>query len=255
MNEARVSVVMSCYNCAGSVDLAIESILRQTMSKFEFIIIDDGSVDNTLEILKNYALRDDRIIVVQNAKNLGLAASLNKGIQIAKTKIIARMDADDISFADRFEKQLHILEANQHIDIVGSGIIEQTKNGTKKKTQLLPKGHNDIVKRVFRKPLVYHPTIMIRKSVFTKNGFYDPDITWAEDADLWYRIYDKVVFYNIQEPLLYYTVKDRMTLKQTRYNLKVKYKNLKRRNILAAYLPQLIRDLVTMSFRMIKYSM
>lgn len=254
MNSPRISVVMSCYNCAPTVGHAIDSILEQTMKDFEFIVIEDGSHDNTLDILVEYTQKDNRIHLIKNEKNIGLAASLNKGIRAARTDIIARMDADDISFHDRFNKQLSCLDQNENIDIVGSGIKEQTKKGILRKTRLLPKVHTDIIKRVFKKPLVYHPTIMIRKKVFMENGFYDPSITWAEDADLWYRIYDKVVFHNLQEPLLYYTIKERMTYHQIGYNLKVKYKNLKRRNIVAAHVPQLLKDMITMSFRMIKYS-
>ena len=236
MTNPRVSVVMSCYNCEATVKKAIDSILQQTMNDFEFIIIDDGSNDKTLDLLLQFAREDGRIKILQNAKNLGLAASLNKGILEAQAQVIARMDADDVSFVDRFEKQLSILDHNENIDIVGSGIIEQTKDGVEKKTQLLPQAHSDIVKRIFRKPLVYHPTIMIRKRVFLEKGLYNPDIKWAEDADLWYRIYDEVIFYNLQEPLLYYTIKERMSYRQVKYNLIVKYGNLKKRNKVGFYI-------------------
>lgn len=117
-----IYVVMSCYNREKYVVEAIESILNQTYTNFEFIIIDDCSTDNTFEIVKEYAKKDNRILALKNDKNYCYVHSLNKGIEIAKGKYIARMDDDDISLPERFEKQVEFLEKNEDIIALGTFI-------------------------------------------------------------------------------------------------------------------------------------
>jgi len=117
--DVKVSIVMSVYNAQKYLDEAIESILNQTYSNFEFIIINDGSTDKSLEIIENYAKKDSRIIVI-NRENKGLIYSLNEGIRKANGKYIARMDADDISLPQRLEKQVEFMEKNKNIGICGT---------------------------------------------------------------------------------------------------------------------------------------
>jgi len=105
MSSPEVSVVMACFNASQTLDKAVESILEQTYRDFEFLIIDDGSTDDTVEKLKTWSERDVRIKLLFNNKNSGLAASLNKGIEASKGKFIARMDADDRAFERRLELQ------------------------------------------------------------------------------------------------------------------------------------------------------
>jgi glycosyltransferase involved in cell wall biosynthesis len=109
----QISVIMAVYNGEKYLAEAIESILNQTFKEFEFIIIDDGSKDNSLNIIKRYAKKDSRIIIIKNEKNMKLAWSLNKGLKIARGKYIARMDSDDISLTDRLEKQYYFLEKKE----------------------------------------------------------------------------------------------------------------------------------------------
>ncbi len=247
----QVSVVMSCYNASKTLAEATDSILKQTFRDFEFIIVDDGSADNTLEILKKYQQDDNRISIIANNHNLGLAASLNVGIKSAKALLIARMDADDIAFPNRLEEQVDFLRQYPNVDILGTGIIQMTQMGEKESSRLLPEHHTDIVKRIFRKPLVFHPTIMARKKIYDNLGMYDPDIRWAEDADLWYRIYDKATFHNLQKPLLYYRVKKQFKLRHAKHNLKVKIKNLRNRGLILRYSPQLVYDGINFCRKMI----
>ena len=112
MVQPSITVLMPVYNAERFLSEAIDSILHQTLTNFEFLIIDDGSTDNSLKIINSY--RDQRIILVRNGTNLGITASLNKGIELAKGHLIARMDADDISYPDRLQKQYDYL--NQHPD-------------------------------------------------------------------------------------------------------------------------------------------
>ena len=110
MSKPLVSVLMAVYNGEKYLLEAIESILNQTYTNFEFLIINDGSTDSTEEIILSYS--DQRIRYIKNEQNLKLIASLNKGLDLAKGKYIARMDADDISLPDRLEKQVNFLERN-----------------------------------------------------------------------------------------------------------------------------------------------
>lgn len=244
MTSTRVSIVMSCFNAEDTLRRAVDSMLQQTYSNFEFIIVDDGSSDRTLSILREYEVQDERIVLVVNDHNLGLATSLNKGIKKAQGELIVRMDADDESFLNRIEKQLMYMDQNEKVDVLGTGIINRTADQKEVSKFMLSQKHDDIIKNVFKKPLVFHPTIMIRKEVFEKHGYYDPAVTWAEDADLWYRIYDKVVFHNLQESLLYYTLKQQFKWRHAKYNILVKIDNLKKRKKLLNYTPQLIYDVL-----------
>ena len=116
----KLSVIMPAYNAEKYIGEAIESILNQTFTDFEFIIIDDGSSDHTADIIKGF--HDERIRFIQNEKNSGVANTLNKGLELSQGEYIARMDADDISLPARFEKQVAFMEANPDVAVVGCGI-------------------------------------------------------------------------------------------------------------------------------------
>ena len=116
----KISVVMPAYNAEKYIGEAIESILNQTFKDFEFIIINDGSVDHTKEIIREY--NDPRIVLLENDKNRGIVLSLNKGLDAATGKYIARMDADDIALKNRFERQVEYLDEHKDIGVLGTGI-------------------------------------------------------------------------------------------------------------------------------------
>ncbi|MBZ0310357.1 MAG: glycosyltransferase, partial [Anaerolineae bacterium] len=120
----EISVVMSVYNGEAYLKQAVESILNQTFPDFEFIILNDCSIDRTANILQDYAERDSRIKILHNEQNLGLTASLNRGLRAAQGAYIARQDADDISLPTRFAEQVHFLNQNPDVVLV-SGNIEQ----------------------------------------------------------------------------------------------------------------------------------
>ena len=121
MQNDLVSVIMSNYNTPEEfLRASIESVLNQTYSNFEFIIVDDCSTDNSLEIIKSY--QDERIVVLENKENLGITKSLNRGLEIAKGEYVARMDADDISFPKRFETQVEYLKNNPQVIVCGTGV-------------------------------------------------------------------------------------------------------------------------------------
>ena len=195
-----ISVVMSVYNSATYLKDAIESILDQTFEDFEFIIIDDGSTDNSVDIIKSY--KDQRIVFLQNYKNIGLAKSLNKGISIARGKYIARMDADDISYNSRLEKQFQYMEDNEDIAISGSWI--QTI-GEKVELWKYPTSDKAIKSELIFNSALAHPSIIFRKNMFqVKNLYYDESIDKAQDYELWSRVAQVYKISNIPEVLLGY---------------------------------------------------
>jgi len=251
-DHLKLSIVMSCYNAEGTLRRAINSILNQTFSAFEFIIIDDASTDQTKAILDEFAAIDSRIQLVQNQINQGLSYSLNKSIKTAKTPFIARMDADDYAYPDRMLKQYEFLQAHPQVDILGSAVRYIDQDGRQLKNVTLPSKHSDIIKRVFKKTLVLHPTIMLKKEVYDNYGYYNPNLRWAEDADLWYRIYDRVTFHNLSEVLLDYTLKSTINRRILWKNMSVKWKNLHKRGLVLSHLHHIIGDLITLSIRRVK---
>lgn len=252
MRQPEVSVVMSCFNEEKHAAQSIQSILDQTFSNFEFIIINDGSSDKTEGILKEMAQNDSRILYVNNDKNLGLSASLNKGIELAQASLIARMDADDIADKERLQKQFTFMQSHPQVDVLGTAVIIRNRKG-QDETRLCPEFHEDIITRIYKKPLVFHPTIMIKKKVYNQFGYYDETLKWAEDADLWYRIYDKVRFHNLQEALLTYRIKEKLSLRQLKTNISVKVRNLRKQKKLIQYLPQLTYDGANLFLKLFRY--
>ena len=182
-----VSVVMSTYNREKSIKGAIDSILNQTMPDFEFIIVDDGSTDNTPNILEEYAKKDKRIIVLRNNKNMGIVAGLNKGLDKARGKYIARMDDDDISLPFRFERQVLAMEKNPHITLMGGGfggLKSQKYTGE----PVITDPDDQEIASYFRASLA-HPTVIMRRDFLEKNNIrYDDKYLYAEDCGLYKKI-------------------------------------------------------------------
>lgn len=184
MKKPKVTVLMSVYNGELYVRQAIDSIVNQTLTDFEFIIIDDCSSDGTSEIIKSY--RDKRIHAVQHTINMGLTKSLNEGIHLSKGIYIARMDADDISLPERLQKQTEFMDNNRDIGVCGSWIkIIRTKSEIWKP----PKDDAEICSFMLFYNAIYHPTAIIRRDVLIKhNLFYDESFRYGQDYDFWMRI-------------------------------------------------------------------
>jgi glycosyltransferase involved in cell wall biosynthesis len=184
---------------------SVDSILNQTFSDFEFIIINDNPtrIENSL-LLEEYRKKDSRIIILANEQNMGLTKSLNKGIKTAKGKYIARMDADDISLPERFEKQINVMENNPNIIVCGSKIKAFGERKNKYHVQI-PEKSDDIKVLFIKQNCIPHSTVIIRKDILIKNHIlYNEKYIYAQDYKLWTDLYDFGDFYNIQEVLLFY---------------------------------------------------
>ncbi|QAT41917.1 glycosyltransferase [Aminipila luticellarii] len=199
----KISVVMPTYNAEKYLREAVKSILDQTFSDFEFLVIDDKSSDKTLEILESYS--DERIQVV-TGPCCGIAAALNTGLDLAKGEYIARMDADDISFPERFERQVRLLEEKPEVGLCGSlamQFCDEGDIGLWAGRSVEHPGLFDLLSRC----VVCHPSVMFRRELFEFYGLrYNQDWTTTEDQELWARAMRYIEFYNIQEVLLRYRV-------------------------------------------------
>lgn len=203
MSNPKVTVLMPVYNAEKYVGEAIESILNQTFRDFEFLIINDGSTDNSLGIIESY--KDLRIKLVNNEKNLGLSHTLNKGIDLSEGEYIARMDADDISLPVRLEKQINFMDSHLEIGICGTwieGFGDPELCGVWK----AKKEHNELFCNLMFGSSFAHPSVMMRKTILMEYNAlrYEHDYCPCEDYRLWYLLLSKTQGTNLQECLLLY---------------------------------------------------
>ncbi|PPK93265.1 glycosyl transferase family 2 [Nonlabens xylanidelens] len=200
-----ISVILPAYNAEKYLAQAIDSILNQTCLYFELIIINDGSTDRTEMIIQSYS--DNRIKYYNNEINLGLIGTLNRGLELAKGKYIARMDADDISFLDRFHKQFDFLENNEDYVICSSSRIEFYQDNTKKHITFLPETNEEItIAKHFSTPFT-HPAVMMRNSVIKLYKLqYLNDYKYSEDYEFWIRLLEYGKGYNFVKPLISYRI-------------------------------------------------
>jgi glycosyltransferase involved in cell wall biosynthesis len=198
----KISVIMPVYNEQRYLKDAIESILNQTFTDFAFIIIDDGSVDDSSEIIKSY--QDTRIRFFRSEKK-GMAEQFNFGIVNSSTPLIARMDADDIAIKNRFEVQYKYLSSNPDIHIVGSNIEYINEEGKSVGEKKYPELHDDIEFMMPIESAVCHPVTIMRREIFDKIGLYNTEYDYSADHALFLNIiYSGYKFYNLQEILLKY---------------------------------------------------
>ena len=199
--KPKITVLMPVYNGEAYLSEAVDSILNQTFTDFEFLIINDGSTDRTKQILESYT--DYRICLVHQ-KNIGLIKSLNKGILLSKGELIARMDADDISEHNRLQMQFEFMASNPEVAVCGSWakIFGEVENLWK-----YPLNHDEICcKQLFSSSIV-HPSVIMRRSVLlNSNLFYEENAFWAEDYDLWVRISKDHKLANIDKVLLHHRI-------------------------------------------------
>jgi glycosyltransferase involved in cell wall biosynthesis len=202
-----ITVIMPVYNGRQYVAEAILSILNQTYTNFEFLIIDDGSSDNSAQIIKGF--NDSRIIYIKNDTNKGLIYTLNKGIRLSRGFFIARMDADDVSVANRFEKQILEFEKDENLVVCGS-FIKTFGNGTEQYISHMPVTNAQILASIFFTCPFAHPSVMIKKEALLQlEEAYREDYKHSEDYDLWSRLVFIGNSINIPEFLLNYRIHDK----------------------------------------------
>ena len=203
-----ISILMGIYNCADTLEKAVDSILMQSYKNWELIMCDDCSQDNTYEVAKKIAEKDSRIVLLQNKMNLTLAPTLNRCLEVAKGKYIARMDGDDYCELNRLEKELDFLETHSEYSLVSCEMSLFDKGGIYR-TVHYP---SEPTKKDFvKKSQFCHAGCMMRRDILKElNGYNEHENRKrVEDYDLWVRLYHKgYKGYNLQE-VLYYMRDDR----------------------------------------------
>lgn len=183
LTNPLISVVMPVYNAYPFLDASISSILGQTLSDFEFIILDDASTDNSIERLREWAARDKRIQIHESKIRFGLSGSSNAVVARARAPIVARMDADDVAHPDRLRRQLEIIQNNPDVAVVGTLCNGIDASGS----EVRPRDRWRLVRRSCYIPFP-HGSAMFRREVFDKVGGYEETIVAAEDQDLFSRM-------------------------------------------------------------------
>lgn len=219
-SQPLVSVVMGTYNGSRWIVRAIDSILNQSYSNLELIICDDASIDNTLQLITKRASKDRRLIIVRNEINSGLNISLNKCIDVAQGKYIARMDDDDISLPNRLELQVNFLENHPEYVLVGCGMRFFDEDGIwgQRIAKTCPTTADIFKSRAFS-----HPTVMMRHKALAEVGYYSTDKLnrRGQDYDLWCKFY--CAGYkgsNLPEPLLdYYESKSSIARRKLKFRI------------------------------------
>lgn len=202
-NSVLVTIGIPFYNNERTLKAAINSVLLQTYTHWELLLVNDGSTDRSLEIAQTFADIYPQITVINDRENKGLTYRLNQIIELAKGTLIARMDSDDMMMPERIEKQVKCLTDHATIDIVATAayIIDQNNIpiGIRDRNAILAK----TPKNVIEQSLLIHPSIMVRADWYIKNR-YDPTFLRAEDYELWCRTFNYTNFYRLAEPLLIY---------------------------------------------------
>jgi glycosyltransferase involved in cell wall biosynthesis len=196
-----VSVLLSVHDDARFVRAAVESVLRQTVTDLELIVVDDASTDETPAILA--AVEDPRLRLLRNERGLGLAASLNRGLDEARSRYVARLDADDIALPARLEAQLGRLQSASNVAVVGAAVLDLDEAGRVGALHRNPRGSPGVRwLALFGSPF-FHPTVLVDREVLDRQGLrYDPAFLESEDYELWTRLLEHADGANLPEPLV-----------------------------------------------------
>lgn len=202
MTAPAVTVLMPVYNAERFVAETVDTILSQTFRDFEFLIINDGSTDRSLEILEGYSRRDDRIRLISRA-NTGYVAALNEGLALARGEFIARIDADDLSDPRRLQLQVDRMRAEPQLVALGSNASAIDEDGLPLGDYSVPLTHEEIeANHLAGSSSIHHPAVMLRPEAVKRVGGYRRELMPCEDFDLWLRLGEIGRLANLCESLL-----------------------------------------------------
>lgn len=221
-------MIMGVYNCADTLEEAIESLLCQTFTDWELIMCDDGSSDSSVSVARRYAESRDNILLIENDKNMGLPFTLNRCLEFAESEYIARMDGDDVSVRDRFEKEVAFLDNNPEYALVSCEMIHFDSSGDWGISRYVEKPE---IKDFLKKSPFCHAGVIMRRQALNDVGNYtvSEDLRRGQDYWLWHKFYRAgYKGYNIQEPL--YKMRDdsdavkRRTIKSSISGMRTEWK-------------------------------
>ena len=214
MANPRISVIMGIYNCASTLVEALDSLYAQTYQNFKIILCEDGSSDDTYQVAARYAAKRDNIILLRNERNMGLNYTLNRCLEHADSEYIARMDGDDISLPERFEKEINFLDEHQDYAVVSGPMIYFDEQGDFR----TGRGRGEIKNADFVEgPPICHAPCMARTDVIKAVGGYTVDdrLLRVEDYHLWFKMFAAgYKLYSLNEPI--YKMRDDRNAKMRR---------------------------------------
>ena len=226
-----VTVLMPVYNGAKYLSEAIDSILNQTFQDFEFLIIDDNSNDNSVELIKQYY--DSRIRLIQNTKNIGQSRTMNRGLELAQGVYVARMDQDDISLPERIEKQVIYFENHPKVGVLGCHVRIVDVELRNFNIRPRPMTNYENQWRLLYNTSVMHPSVMFRRILFLKYGGYNNEYSPAEDYEYWSRLSQFTEIHQLPDVLMKLRIHEANTSISNRSNqlkntLKIRISNINR---------------------------
>jgi len=222
IKRKKITVLLSVFNSEDVLANAIESVLSQTYTSWNMIIINDGSTDSTQDVIDYYVNKFQNIYSLSNEKNYGLAYSLNQGLKYSNSEYIARMDADDISLPKRLEIQMSFMEKNPKIDVLGSGAL--VKNNNSSLEVFKPLTHREISKKIYKFNPFFHSSILMKKKFIDEVEGYKQSLIKAQDYDLWLRGYKKFNYANLDMILIHYNERIQPPMALI-YGFKVRFSN------------------------------
>lgn len=247
MDQPTVSIIISVHNGGDTLVKALESIESQTFTDYEVLIVNDASTDNTQSLLRKWQSKfpPKKCILIDNSENIGLTKSLNKGIEKASGKFIARLDHDDTWDQEKLRKQINFFRSHPDHGIVGTWYTNHGKSKSKKVE--LPVSDKEIKRNIFRKNPFGHSCVVFKKTLWEKSGRYDERLRHGQDLDLWFRFLPLTKMANIPEILCHRQIHETVNKPlQMKTHIKTTMKYIRKYNApLASYL-YLIEPLLVM---------
>jgi glycosyltransferase involved in cell wall biosynthesis len=196
-----VSVLLAVHNDARFLREAVASVLRQTLDDLQLLVVDDASTDETPAVLAEVS--DSRLVLLRNEERTGLAGSLNRGLEAANGKFVARLDADDVALPDRLQRQVERLRNDERTAVLGSAVVDLDEQGRRGRTHVMPQGATALRWHALFSSPFFHPTVLVDREVLDAHGLrYDPSFLESEDYDLWTRLFAYADGDNLPEPLV-----------------------------------------------------
>ncbi len=213
LNNPYISIVLPTYQGQKTVGSTIKSLQNQSFKNFELIIIDDCSTDKTSDVINSFLKNDPRIRFIQHKKNIGLASTLNEGILLSRSNLIARIDQDDEAMPDRLKIQYSFMNKNKKVAVAGSFVYLMGRDKKFDKMLSFPTDSKAIRSELIKSNCIFHPSVIMRKKSVVNIGGYRKAYKNAEDYDLWLRLSKSESICNIPLPLIRYRFSiDGMTL-------------------------------------------
>ena len=234
----KISVLMGIYNCAQTLPAAIDCILNQTVQDFELILCEDGSGDDTYAVAREYARKHpDKIVLLKNEKNLGLNATLNRCLAVAKGEFIARMDGDDLCEPDRFQKELAAFAETPEYAIISTAMTYFDESGTWGRCEVIPFPEPA---HLIRSGVFCHAPCMVRKEAYLAVGGYTEDEKFlrVEDYDLWVKMYAKGYRGRNLDEALYHMRDDRAAAVRRNFRARLNEARVSRKAVRLLKLPK-----------------